>query len=217
MNTEKSAVAVAVASAINAHEVTDFFLSEAAGAELVKIGQADVRIQRKLKEWALNRKGEGMGSGHYISPGKPGSLASPESYAMLQGFMAQAYLTAAQRALLAQPRKALSDTMKEERDTAARTISTAMRDWRQRFERLEKAEAEAARADELAAMGEEEAAEAEAQEALEKARLQVCEAIMRARKKSSNTEGLYSVEKLKQLAFHLDAALVTAGGNPEDV
>ena len=202
---------------MNAHEITDFFLSEAAGEELVKLGQSEVRVQRKLKKWAKDRKAEGMGSGHYISPGKPGSLASPESYAMLQGFMAQAYLTAAQRALLTQPRKALSDPMKEERDTAAGTVSTAMRDWRKRFERLEKAEAEAARADELAAMGEEEAAEAEAQEALEKARLQVCEAIMRARKKSANTEGLYSVDKLKQIAFHLDAALVNAGGNPEDV
>lgn len=201
---------------MNAHEITDFFLSEAAGAELVKIGQADVRVQRKLKEWAQKRYGEGQRPGHWISPGKDGSLASPESHALLQDFMGQAYLTAAERALLAQPRKALSDTMKEERDKAARTISTAMRDWRQRFERLEKAEAEAARADELAAMGEEEAAEAEAQEALEKARLQVCEAIVRARKKSSNTEGLYSVETLKQLAFHLDQALVAAGGNPAD-
>lgn len=217
MKTEKSAVAVAVASAINAHEVTDFFLSEAAGAELIKLGQADVRVQRQLKDWAVKRKGEGMGSGHCIAPGKPGSLASPESYAMFQGFLAQAYLTAAERAILAQPRKALSDTMKEERDKAARTISTAMRDWRQRFERLEKAEAEAARADALAAMGEEEAAEAEAQEALEKAALQIREAIMRARKKAANTEGLYSVETAKQLAFHLDAALVAAGGNPEDV
>jgi len=201
---------------MNAHEVTDFFLSAAAGEELVKLGQAEVRVQRKLKAWAKDRKAEGMGSGHYIAPGKAGSLASPESYALLQEFMGHAYLTAAERALLAQPRKALSDLMKAERDFAARTVSTAMRDWRQRFERLEKAEAEAARADELAAMGEEEAAEAEAQEALEKAALQVREAIMRARKKAA-TEGLYSVEKAKQLAFHLDAALVVAGGNPEDV
>ena len=51
MATKKSAVAVAVASAINAHEVTDFFLSEAAGAELIKLGQADVRVQRQLKAW----------------------------------------------------------------------------------------------------------------------------------------------------------------------
>ena len=202
---------------MNAHEITDFFLSEAAGAELVKIGQADVRVQRKLKEWAQARYSEGQRPGHWVSPGKDGSLASPESYALLQDFMGQAYLTAAERALLAQPRKALSDTMKEERDKAARTISTAMRDWRQRFERLEKAEAEAARADALAAMGEEEAAEAEAHEALEKAALQVREAIMRARKKAANTEGLYSTETAKQLAFHLDAALVAAGGNPEDV
>ena len=202
---------------MNAHEVTDFFLSAAAGEELVKLGQAEVRVQRKLKAWAQDRFSEGQRPGHWVAPGKDGSLASPESYALLQDFMGQAYLTAAERALLAQPRRALSDTMKEERDKAARTISTAMRDWRQRFERLEKAEAEAARADELAAMGEEEAAEAEAQEALEKAALQVREAIMRARKKAANTEGLYSVETAKQLAFHLDQALVAAGGNPEDV
>jgi hypothetical protein len=209
-----------MSNAINAHEVTDYFLSEAAGGELVKLGQADVRIQRKLKAWAKDRKAEGMGSAHYIAPGKDGSLASPESYALLQGFMGEAYLTAAERALLAQPRKALSDTMKEERDKAARTISTAMRDWRQRFERLELAELEQAKADYLASMGEAERAEAEAEQAeaeLEKAALIIREAIMKARKKAANTEGLYSVETAKQLAFHLDAALVAAGGNPEDV
>jgi len=206
-----------MSNAINAHEVTDYFLSEAAGGELVKLGQADVRIQRKLKAWAKDRKAEGMGSAHYIAPGKDGSLASPESYALLQGFMGEAYLTAAERALLAQPRKALSDTMKEERDKAARTISTAMRDWRQRFERLEKAEAEQAQAEAFAAMGEEEAAEAQAQAELDRAALIIREAIMKARKKAANTEGLYSVETAKQLAFHLDAALVAAGGNPEEV
>jgi hypothetical protein len=206
-----------MSNAINAHEVTDYFLSETAGGELVKLGQADVRIQRKLKDWAKDRKAEGMGSAHYIAPGKPGSLASPESYALLQGFMGEAYLTAAERALLAQPRKALSDTMKEERDKAARTISTAMRDWRQRFERLEKAEAEEAQAEAFAAMGEEEAAEAQAQAELDRAALIIREAIMKARKKAANTEGLYSVETAKQLAFHLDAALVAAGGNPEEV
>ena len=209
-----------MSNAINAHEVTDYFLSETAGGELVKLGQADVRIQRKLKDWAKDRKAEGMGSAHYIAPGKPGSLASPESYALLQGFMGEAYLTAAERALLAQPRKALSDTMKEERDKAARTISTAMRDWRQRFERLEKAEVEKAQAEALAAMDEDERAEAEAEQReaeLDKARVQVCEAIVRARRKAANTDGLYATEAAKQLAFHLDAALVAAGGNPEDV
>ena len=206
-----------MSNAINAHEVTDYFLSESAGGELVKLGQADVRIQRKLKAWARDRKAEGMGSAHYIAPGKAGSLASPESYALLQGFMSEAYLTAAERALLNQPRKALSDVMQKERDRAAGTISTAMRDWRQRFERLEKAEAEQAQADAIAAMDEAEAAEAQAQAELEKAALQVREAIMKARKKAANTDGLYSVETAKQLAFHLDAALVAAGGNPEDI
>lgn len=209
-----------MSTAINAHEVTDYFLSEAAGGDLVKLGKADVKVQRELKKWAQARKDEGMGSGHYISPGKDGSLASPESYALLQVFMGQAYLTAAQRSLLAQPRKVLSDEMKAARDEAARTISTAMRDWRQRFERLEKAEAEQAQAEAIAAMDEAERAEAEQAQAeaeLDKARVAVCESIVRARKRSSNTPELYSVEALKQLAFHLDAALVAAGGNPEDV
>jgi len=206
-----------MSNAINAHEVTDYFLSEAAGGELVKLGQADVRIQRKLKAWAKDRKAEGMGSAHYIAPGKDGSLASPESYALLQGFMGEAYLTAAERALLAQPRKALSDTMKEERDKAARTISTAMRDWRQRFERLEKAEAEQAQAEAFAAMGEEEAAEAQAQAELDRAALIIREAIMKARKKISNTPDLFDVEPAKQLAYYLDKALIIAGGDPEEV
>jgi len=209
-----------MSNAINAHEVTDYFLSEAAGSHLVKLGKADVKVQRELKKWAQARKAEGMSSGHYISPGKDGSLASPESYALLQGFMGEAYLTAAERALLAQPRKVLSDTMKEERDKAARTISTAMRDWRQRFERLELAELEQAKADYLASMDEAERAEAEAEQReaeLDKARVQVCEAIVRARRKAANTDGLYTTEAAKQLAFHLDAALVAAGGNPEDV
>ena len=209
-----------MSNAINAHEVTDYFLSETAGGELVKLGKADVKVQRELKKWAKDRKAEGMGSGHYISPGKDGSLASPESYALLQVFMGQAYLTAAQRALLAQPRKVLSDEMKPARDEAAGTVSTAMRDWRKRFERLEKAEVEKAQAEALAAMDEAERAEAEAEQAeaeLEKARVAICESIVRARKKANNTAGLYSVETLKELAFHLDKALVAAGGNPEDV
>ena len=206
-----------MSNAINAHEVTDYFLSEAAGSHLVKLGKADVKVQRELKKWAQARKAEGMGSGHYISPGKDGSLASPESYALLQGFMGEAYLTAAERALLAQPRKVLSDTMKEERDKAARTISTAMRDWRQRFERLEKAEAEEAQAEAFAAMGEAEAAEAQAQAELDRAALIIRESIMRARKKVSNTPDLFGVEPAKQLAYYLDKALIIAGGNPEDV
>jgi len=209
-----------MSNAINAHEVTDYFLSEAAGGELVKLGKADVRVQRELKKWAKDRKAEGMTSHHFVAPGKVDSLASPESYALLQGFMGEAYLTAAQRSLLAQPRKVLSDEMKAARDEAARTISTAMRDWRQRFERLEQAEVEQAKADYLASMNEAERAEAEQAEAeaeLDKARVAVCESIVRARKKANNTAGLYSVEALKQLAFHLDAALVAAGGNPEDV
>ena len=55
-----------------------------------------------------------------------------------------------------------------------------------------------------------ERAEAEAKQAeaeLEKARVAICESIVRARKRSSNTAGLYSVETLKELAFHLDKAL----------
>ena len=52
---------------------------------------------------------------------------------------------------------------------------------------------------------------------MDKARIQVCEAIVRARRKAANTDGLYATEAAKQLAFHLDAALVAAGGNPEDV
>ena len=207
-------------NAINAHEITACHMSEAEQTAVTSITRREVTTAAESKKVVRAMVERGERPGHALPPGKKGSLATPESYALWQQAVAEGCLTKTQRALLAQPRKVLSDTAKAERDAAQSTLSSKMRDWREKLARyvaeLERAEAE----DALQAMDEDERAEAEAKQVeadLEKARVAICESIMRARKKSANTEGLYSVETLKQLAFHLDSALVAAGGNPEDV
>jgi len=206
-------------NAINAHEITATYLSETEQAEVTSVTRKEATTAKEKKRVVRKLVERGERPEHALPPGKQGSLATPESYALWQMAVAEGCLTKTQRALLAQPRKVLNDTAKAERDAAQSTLSSAMRDWREKLARyvaeLERAAAE----DALQAMDEDERAEAEAQQAeaeLEKAALQVREAIMKARKKAANTEGLYSVETAKQLAFHLDAALVAAGGNPED-
>lgn len=209
-----------MSNAINAHEITACHISEEEQAAVTSITRREVATAAESKKVVRAMVQRGERPEHVLPPGKKGSLATPESYALWQQAIAEGCLTKTQRALLSQPRKSLNETAQAERDAAQRIISGKMRDWREKLARyvaeLERAQAE----DALNAMDDDERAEAEAelaQAALDKARLQVCEAIMRARKKSANTEGLYGVETLKQLAFHLDAALVTAGGNPEDI
>ena len=209
-----------MSNAMNAHEITATYLSETEQAEVTSVTRKEATTAKEKKRVVRKLVERGERPEHALPPGKQGSLATPESYALWQQAVAEGCLTKTQRALLAQPRKVLNDTAKAERDAAQSTLSSAMRDWREKLARyvaeLERAEAE----DALQAMDEDERAEAEAKQReadLDKARVAICESIVRARKRSSNTEGLYSVEALKQLAFHLDAALVAAGGNPEDV
>lgn len=209
-----------MSNAINAHEITATFLSETEQAEVTSVTRKEATTAKEKKRVVRKLVERGERPEHALPPGKQGSLATPESYALWQQAVAEGCLTKTQRALLAQPRKVLNDTAKAERDAAQSTLSSAMRDWREKLARyvaeLERAAAE----DALQAMDEEERAEAEAQQAeaeLDRTRVIIREAIMKARKRSSNTPELYSVETLKQLAFHLDAALVAAGGNPEDV
>ena len=209
-----------MSNAINAHEITACHISEAEQAAVTSITRREVATAKEAKEVVRAMVQRGERPEHILPPGKKGSLATPESYALWQQAIAEGCLTKTQRALLAQPRKSLNETAQAERDAAQRIISGKMRDWREKLARYVAELEQAAAEDALNAMDDDERAEAEAelaQAALDKARLQVCEAIMRARKKSANTEGLYSVDKLKQIAFHLDAALVNAGGNPEDV
>jgi len=209
-----------MSNAMNAHEITATYLSEAEQAEVTSVTRKEATTAKEKKRVVRKLVERGERPEHALPPGKQGSLATPESYALWQQAVAEGCLTKTQRALLAQPRKVLNDTAKAERDAAQSTLSSAMRDWREKLARyvaeLERAAAE----DALQAMDEDERAEAEAEQReaeLDKARVAVCEMIVRARKRSSNTPELYSVETLKQLAFHLDAALVAAGGNPEDV
>jgi hypothetical protein len=209
-----------MSNAMNAHEITATYLSETEQAEVTSVTRKEATTAKEKKRVVRKLVERGERPEHALPPGKQGSLATPESYALWQQAVAEGCLTKTQRALLAQPRKVLNDTAKAERDAAQSTLSSAMRDWREKLARyvaeLERAEAE----DALQAMDEDERAEAEAKQAeaeLEKARVAVCEMIVRARKRSSNTPELYSVETLKELAFHLDKALVAAGGNPEDV
>ena len=207
-------------TAINAHEITACHMSEAEQTAVTSITRKEVATAAESKKVVRAMVGRGERPEHLLPPGKKGSLATPESYALWQQAIAEGCLTKTQRALLNQPRKVLNETAQAERDAAQSILSSKMRDWREKLARyvaeLERAAAE----DALQAMDEAERAEAEAEQAeaeLEKARVAVCEMIVRARKRSSNTPELYSVEALKQLAFHLDAALVAAGGNPEDV
>jgi len=209
-----------MSNAMNAHEITATYLSEAEQAEVTSVTRKEAATAKERKRVVRKLVERGERPGHALPPGKQCSLATPESYALWQQAVAEGCLTKTQRALLAQPRKVLNDTAKAERDAAQSTLSSAMRDWREKLARyvaeLERAEAE----DALQAMDEAERAEAEAEQReaeLDRTRVVIREAIMRARKRSSNTPELYSVEALKQLAFHLDAALVAAGGNPEDV
>jgi len=209
-----------MSNAINAHEITATHLSETEQAEVTSVTRKEATTAKEKKKIIRKLVERGERPEHLLPAGKKGSLATPESYALWQQAIAEGCLTKTQRALLGQARKVLNETAQAERDAAQSTLSSAMRDWREKLARyvaeLERAAAE----DALQAMGEAERAEAEAEQReaeLDKARVAVCESIVRARKRSSNTPELYSVEALKQLAFHLDAALVAAGGNPEDI
>jgi len=209
-----------MSNAMNAHEIAATYLSEAEQAEVTSVTRKEAATAKERKRVVRKLVERGERPGHALPPGKQGSLATPESYALWQQAVAEGCLTKTQRALLAQPRKVLNDTAKAERDAAQSTLSSAMRDWREKLSRyvaeLVRAEAE----DALQAMDEDERAEAEAKQReadLEKARVAVCESIVRARKKVSNTPDLFDVEPAKQLAYYLDKALIIAGGNPEDV
>jgi len=209
-----------MSTAINAHEITASFLSETEQAEVTSVTRKEAATAKEKKRVVRKLVERGERPEHALPPGKQGSLATPESYALWQQAVAEGCLTKTQRALLNQPRKVLNDTAKTERDAAQSTLSSAMRDWREKLARYVAEMERAAAEDALQAMSEAERAEAEAEQAeaeLDTARVAICESIVRARKRSSNTPELYSVEALKQLAFHLDAALVAAGGKPEDV
>lgn len=207
-----------MSNAINAHELTARHISEEEQAAVTSITRREVTTAAESKKVVRAMVAAGERPEHLLPPGKKGSLATPESYALWQQAIMEGCLTKTQRALLGQPRKGLSEVSQEARDFAASTLSSKMRDWRKKLaryvEELERKEAQ----DAMEAMEDDERAEAEAelaQAALDKAAFQIQEAIIRARKKASNTEDLYDVETSKALAEALDKALFLAGGNPQ--